>query len=352
MKASSLLLVCVACAIGAGVAAALLLETLHQPAQSAIAQPAPPPNHDKEIADLRGEIAQLRAELSELKAQPRAHRQPSVPVPAPAPGNGPAAGNAAENTEETPEENAEAEPEDPALKKNLEDIKSGQIDVKALRDQAVADMASQNEGKRDAALELLIALAQRGDTDANTALLHALKSEDADLRQELIDKLGESESGQFLPVIETAMADPDAKVRAEVAGALGKMPADLAGPLLIKLLADTEIDVLRKAADSLGDLKYQPALADLQRLSRHTDEGVAVEAAVSMARLGDTSAAEGWVSTIGARLTSNDVRERRNAVKTLRRFKLESTRPYLEQALNDEDSNVRNEAQKGLKALK
>ncbi|MBK8206954.1 MAG: HEAT repeat domain-containing protein [Planctomycetes bacterium] len=343
MKASSLLLICVACAIGAGGAAVLLFETLHQPAQTAIAQPTPAPvrdpNHDKEIAELRGQIADLRAEVSQLKAQQKAAPQPTPAEPPP-------------EDAATEEEPAGETADDPALKKSLEDIDTGQADIKAIREQAIADIASKNEGKRDAALELLIALAQRGDTDANAALLNAMKSEDADLRQELIDKLGESENAEFLPVLEGAMADPDANVRAEVAGALGKMPADLAGPLLLKLLADTEIDVLRKAADSLGDLKYQPALAELQRLSRHTDEGVAVEAAVSMARLGDTSAAEGWVSTIGARLTSNDVRERRNAVKTLRRFKLESTRPYLEQALNDEDSNVRSEAQKGLKALK
>lgn len=343
MKASSLLLICVACAIGAAAAAVLLFETLHQPAQTAVSQPTPgpvrDPGHEKEIAELRSQIADLRAEIAQLKAQPKPAPQPAPAEPAPAspvPDEEPSAGAA----------------EDPALKKSLDDIASGQADVKAIREQAAADLASQDDNKRDAALSLLIALAQRGDAEANAALLNALKSENPDLREEVIDKLGESENAEFLPVLEGAMADPDAKVRAEVAGALGKMPADLAGPLLIKLLADTEIDVLRKAADSLGDLKYQPALADLQRISRHTDEGVAIEAAVSMARLGDTSAAEGWVSTIGARLTSNDVRERRNAVKTLRRFKLESTRPYLERALNDEDSNVRNEAQKGLKALK
>ncbi|MCA8915123.1 MAG: HEAT repeat domain-containing protein [Planctomycetes bacterium] len=346
MKPAAVALLCAACSLLSAAAAYFVYSSMHEEPRPA---PAVAPLEDSatvdRLAQLESELAKLKDDLATLRSRPATGPvKPVAESPAPDP---------TMEEEAEPEDSGDAEAE---LQKRIEAILAERDkDTEAARnllEQTNSDLTGKDGGKRREAAELLAALAQSGDASAKEALLAALQSTDPDVREDVLAALGKLGMEEFLPVLQEAATDEAPGVRAEVAAALGKLPADQAGPMLVSMLADADAKVLRKAADSLGDLKYEPASRDLQLLSRHEDERVAIEAAVALRRIGDSNAAESWVPTLGGRLLSSSATERREAVKQLRRMKLESARPYLEQALNDENEAVRKEAKKGLKDLK
>ncbi|MCB9893485.1 MAG: HEAT repeat domain-containing protein [Planctomycetes bacterium] len=347
MKPAAVAFLCLACSLlSAAVAYGIYTTMREEPRPAPVAAPLDDSATQDRVAQLEDELAKVKDELSVLRNRPAhapARSEPEVPAPS----------RTVIEEESEQEDNAASEAE---LQKRIEAILAERDkDTEAARnllEQNKSDLTGSDSDKRREAAGLLAALAQQGDDSAKEALLAALKSTDPEVREDVLEALGKLGMAEFLPVLQEAATDEAPGVRAEVAAALGKLPAEQAGPLLVSMLADADAKVLRKAADSLGDLKYEPATRDLQLLTRHEDERVAIEAAVALRRIGDTNAAESWVPTLGGRLLSSDATERREAVKQLRRMKLESARPYLEQALNDENEAVRKEAKKGLKDLK
>jgi HEAT repeat protein len=223
--------------------------------------------------------------------------------------------------------------------------------IKATRDAAIAAFHGKDEGAADDAMKLLANLAKNGDGEARKVLLEALKSENPYMRELAVEAVGIMANPDDLPLLEAALKDAVPKVRQEAVDWIGNYPPEKSGPILVALLTDADARVVRTAADRLGDMKYEAAKPDLIRLAGGNDESVAVEAAIALRRMGDTAAAEILVPTWGAKSKSPDARERENAVKQLRRLRLESTRVYLEAMLNDENPRVRDEAKKALKQL-
>ena len=223
--------------------------------------------------------------------------------------------------------------------------------MKATRDAAIADFQGKDEGAADDAMKLLANLAKNGDVEARKVLLEALKSENPYMRELAVEAVGIMANPDDLPLLEAALKDPESKVREEAVDWIGEYPPEKSGPILSALLGDADPRIVRTAIDRLGDMKYEAAKPDLIRLAGGTDENVAVEAAIALRRMGDTAAAENLVPTWGAKSKSTDARERETAVKQLRKLRLESTRVYLEAALNDENPKVRDEAKKALKQL-
>jgi HEAT repeat protein len=339
MKPPAVGLLCLACCLLSAGTAYLLFTTLHQTPKPTVARPADDRATTERIAQLEKQIDDLRSQIAELRKLPVpvVHAPPEVrPEPKP-----------------TLDEIAPSAAEGPAkLDKPAEpEIEKTDAAANAVRDKAVQDLASTNGRDRRAAGELLGTLAKAGDETAKQALLDALKSENPDVREAALEGIGNSELAEFMPALKEMLADTDADVREQLAQTLSDMPAAEAGPVLISMLTDTEPDVLREVADALGDFKYAAAAADLLPLTRHANEEVAIEASIAMRKLGDPSAAEAWVPTLGSRLNSTDVEARRNAAEALRRIGLETTRPYLEQAVQDTDERVRREAQRGLDDL-
>ncbi len=198
----------------------------------------------------------------------------------------------------------------------------------------------------------LVIEAEAGKPGALEALAAALRDGKLSLKLDILEYIADRGNPLFLDLYSSLRTDPSGTIRGVVAEALGKLPADQAGPVLMQMLSDTEPFVLRKSVDALGDLKYAPAQPDLTSLTNHHEETVALEAAIALRRFGDESAAERWIHVLGARANSANVEERLDAAKALRRFKMESCRPYLETMAGDADSRVRKEAEKGLSSLK
>lgn len=281
---------------------------------------------------LERENAALKRDLDASKAEAAKPTVPSAEKPAPPPTD-----TNAKPAGETTAKPTEPAPESPAMK--------------ATRDAAITDFLGKDEGAADDAMKLLANLAKNGDAEARKVLLEALKAENPYMRELAVEAVGIMANPDDLPLLEAALKDSESKVREEAIDWIGNYPPEKAGPILSALLADADPRIVRTAIDRLGDMKYEAAKPDLIRLAGGSDENVAVEAAIALRRMGDTSAAESLVPTWGAKAKSADARERENAVKQLRKLRLESTRAYLEAALNDENPKVREEAKKAIKQL-
>lgn len=342
MKPTHTVLLALVCAFAAGGVSWLLFDSTQQSPQMAV---APDAGVERErIARLESEVSELNNKLDELL---RLKAEPSVRPDTPAP--------------KTPEpQQPEAQPTTepntkPAEKAKIEELAERLAEIEkrdAAEFQAIVNALYQGNGdeQEEAAIELG-RRAALGDEAAKKALRDAMKSEDAEVREWAIEGLNGTGLVEFLPDLKALMNDPVADVREEVTQTLESMPPEQTGPLLVSMLNDPEPDVLLGAIEVLGDMKYTAAAADLLPLTRNPNEEVAIEASIALKRCGDPSAAENWVPTLGSRVKSTDAGERRRAVRALRQMKLESARPYLEQALQDEDPRVRRDAERGLRDL-
>lgn len=343
MKPISIGLLFIVCSFGSAALAYFLFES-NQPTQQTVAvTPDADPGQQDKIRTLE---TRMEAIERKLDAALELQRNPVVRNETTEPANAPAA------TDEAVQPKADADPAKlKELAERLDEIESGEKAMRTLRDQAIIQLNSGDGRDQAEAARLLGQLAMGGDEAAKKALREAMKSEDANVREWAVEGLNDTGLVEFLPELELLMKDAEPDVREEVTQTLESMPADKAGPLLVSMLQDTEPDVLIGAIEVLGDLKYTTAVTDLLPLTRHADEEVAIAACIAMRQCGDSSAAESWVPTLGARLKSEDVDERRRAIRNLRHMKLESSRVYLEQALEDSDRRVRQEAQRALDKL-
>ncbi|MBZ0137552.1 MAG: HEAT repeat domain-containing protein [Planctomycetes bacterium] len=339
MKPLHTILLALACGFGGAAFAYLTLPGQDTP-RVAVALPDNP--DDERLARLENEIAGLNERLDNLATLP------ALPLP---------------ERRDTPESKVETELATEGagnaqdnlrlkeLSERLAEIENGEAAARALRDKAVIDLKSGDGRAQQEAARLLGQLAAGGDEASKKALREAMKSEDPDVREWAIEGLNGTGLVEFLPELKELMKDPAPDVREEVTQTLESMPAEVAGPLLVGMLNDPEPDVVVGAIEVLGDLKYAGAITDLLPLTRHANEEIAIEASIAMRRCGDSSAAESWVPTLGARLSGGNVDERRRAMRSLRQMGLESARAYFEQGLNDADPRVRRDAERGLRDL-
>ena len=340
MKPIHTVLLCLACSFLAAGATYGLTQMSPQPPQ----QFSTAPKDDSErVARLESEIGILNAKLNDLgKLQQDAPRPDSAPAK-------PRTDPRKDDVAPTKASGDTTKIDD--LAERLKEIESGEAAARALRDKAVIDLNSGDDRKQEEAARLLGHLAKEGDEAAKKALREAMKSQDSTVREWAVEALNDTGLAEFMPELKLLMNDPEADVREEVTQTLESMPADEAGPLLISMLGDSEPDVLIGAIEVLGSLEYKAAINDLLPLTRNANEEVAISAAIAMSSCGDSSAAEIWVPTLGARLSNEDAGERRRAVRYLREMGLESSRTYLEQAKQDSDWRVRREAERALQEL-
>lgn len=341
MKPTSIGLLCLACCLASVAAAYFVFETLHEPAPIVASRPTESLPDDR-VGDLELQVASLKAEIDRLRNdQPTVIYAPAettgAAAPAGTPATAPAATPVARNLDE--------------LAKRVADIESGETAARTLRERAILELNGDDRRARGMASNLLAELAKAGDAKARQALIDAAKSEDAGIRDEAVEAMGRTGMVEFLPALIEAAKDEHAGVRDEAAEALRRLPPDKAGPVLVEMLGDTDSRVLREAIDAIGDIGYAEGAGALRDMTTHQDENIAIEAALALKRLGDPSGAESWVPTFGMRMNSTDVAERRRAVQSLRRLRMESARPYLQQALNDADARVRRDAQRALNEL-
>lgn len=343
MKPTHTVLLALVCAFAAAGTAWLLFDSTH-PAQPQVAVAADAAAERERIAQLESKVSELNEKLDQLlrlKAEPRPEpetRQTESSKP------------------QAPEVQPTAEPNTkPADTVKIDELAERLAEIEkrdAAELQAHIDALHKGNGReQEEAARELGKRAAAGDEAAKKALRDAMKSEDAEVREWAIEGLNGTGLVEFLPDLKALMNDPVAGVREEITQTLESMPPEQAGPLLISMLNDAEPDVLLGAIEVLGDMKYTAAAADLLPLTRNANEEVAIEASIALKRCGDPSAAESWVPTLGSRVKSTDAGERRRAVRALRQMKLESARPYLEQALQDEDPRVRRDAERGLRDL-
>ncbi|MCB9935991.1 MAG: HEAT repeat domain-containing protein [Planctomycetes bacterium] len=342
MKPLHTVLLALACSFAAAAIAYALFEATHttQPPPAV----TPTGYSDERVADLEGRVNDINHKLDELlrlKTEPAP--QPTAPKPAT---------DKPEKTEPEPTADANAKP---AEKVKIDELAERLAEIEkrdAAELQAYIDALHKGNGReQEEAARELGKRAAAGDEAAKKAIRDAMKSEDPDVREWAIEALNGTGLAEFLPDLKALMNDPVADVREEITQTLESMPPEQAGPLLISMLNDPEPDVLLGAIEVLGDMKYTAAAADLLPLTRNPNEEVAIEASIALKRCGDPSAAESWVPTLGSRVKSTDAGERRRAVRALRQMKLKSARPYLEQALQDEDPRVRRDAERGLRDL-
>ncbi|MCA8946841.1 MAG: HEAT repeat domain-containing protein [Planctomycetes bacterium] len=344
MKPSTVGLLCIACSFAAAGLTFVLFES-SRPAPSAPQVSHAEDSKDSErVALLEERVDALNSKLDDaLKLQ----RDTVIVREA---STGDAARGPVEDT--TPAPKSETDPAKlKELAERLEEIESGESAARAMRDKAIIQLNSGDGREQAEAARLLGQLAMGGDEAAKKALREAMKSEDPDVREWAVEGLNDTGLVEFIDDLKLLMNDPEPDVREEVTQTLESMPADQAGPLLVSMLNDAESDVLVGAIEVLGDLKYTNAVADLLPLTRHADEEVSIAAAIAMRQCGDSSVAETWVPTLGARVSSESADERRRALRNLRHMNLESARPYIEQALEDPDRRVRREAERAIEKL-
>ncbi|MCB9893486.1 MAG: HEAT repeat domain-containing protein [Planctomycetes bacterium] len=338
MKPLHTALLCLACSFLAAGATYALTQLSPQPTQPVT---TPPKDESARIAQLESELGAIHARLDELgKLQPEVRYLP-------APKDGKSTSESREKVNAKVDEKLDPERVN-ELSERLAEIEKREAAELALY---VEQLKNGNGREQEAAAAYLGKEAAKGNEAAKQALRDAMKSEDADVREWAIEALNGTGLVEFLPDLKALMNDPAPDVREEITQTLESMPADQAGPLLVGMLGDSEPDVLIGAIEVLGSLEYKAAINDLLPLSRHENEEVALSAAIALNSCGDSSAAENWVPTLGARLSNDDAGERRRAVRYMREMGLESTRTYLEQAKQDSDWRVRREAERALQEL-
>ena len=347
MKPANVALLCLGCCLASVVAAYAVFVGLHEAPAKHVAF-APDDSIERErVSVLERQVSDLRDEIARLDRQD--------PLPGPTGDAGPIQPVSTKPVTSSPAaQPATGQPGDVTLadlSDRIAEIETGEAAARTVRDKAILELNGQDRNARNAASNLLVQFAKAGDKLAQKALTEAARSEDPSVRNEAIEAMGKTGMVEFLPALMAAADDELVTIRDEVAEALRRMPADQAGPHLVSMLKDPNSRVLLEAMDAIADLNYAEGQAALRELTSHQDEPVAIDAALALKRLGDPGGAEGWVPTLGFRLSSTDVSERRVAMQYLRRLKMESSRTYLQQALSDTDSRVRRDAQRAINEL-
>lgn len=210
-------------------------------------------------------------------------------------------------------------------------------------------------------------------------LVRALEDENSDMRKRTVEVLGKLGSQDAIPGLLSVLEDENSWVRSNAVEALGKLGSEAAIPSLLQALKDKNSDVRIRAAEALGKLSSQKAIPGLIQALDDKDFWVRQSAAEALGKLDSQAAAipgwlqalehqDSWVrqSLVKARgkaaskapipgfqaLEHQDPFVRWRAVEALGNLGSQAAIPSLLQTLEDENSNVRSSAVKGLGKLK
>ena len=284
---------------------------------------------ESKLTELQGDLSDFRAELAEIRRLLAEQRDPSRAL-SPQIDRGPRVPLA--ETESVVE--PQAATETPAF-------------------DLVNQFASMTGELREDSIEDLVDLARNGDQRALELILSCLADEDADIREEAIEAIGELADPALIPSLEAHMDDASGRVREEVAEALRNMPANEAGPLLTRLLDDASSDVVEESLRALRSLDYQDAIPRITDMAFGSDLDAAALAARTLGRMGRTDLMDQTLDRLAPGLDDPDPLERINAVRRMRRIGGDRAIEYLEQILRDDQNvSVRLEAQRALERLR
>ncbi len=191
------------------------------------------------------------------------------------------------------------------------------------------------------------ALGQLGSEAAIPRLLIALEHEDAYIRRQAAPVLGQLGSEAAIPGLLIALEDEDAYVRWRAAKALGQLGSETAIPGLLIALGDKEAHVRWRAAEALGQLDSEAAIPELLIALEHKDADIRRQAVEALGQLGSEAAIPGLLIA----LEDEDADVRSQAVEALGQLGSEAAIPGLLIALEDEDADVRSQAAAALGQL-
>lgn len=139
-------------------------------------------------------------------------------------------------------------------------------------------------------LAAIDALGRSQTNEADAALITALDSDRAVVRQSAAEALAHRKSPQALPHLIEALQDPDPWVRRAAAFGLGQIGQPEATTALLAGLQDRSVLVRRSAAYALGAIKAKPAWPYLKVSLTDPDMFTRRNAAWAIGRLGLTEA--------------------------------------------------------------
>lgn len=205
-------------------------------------------------------------------------------------------------------------------------------------------------GTKDAKLELLAVIAQRGRTGDETLLMvimHGLRDKNESVRMQALAAADASGNKHLLPYVAERIDEKHYKVRLSVASTLYKIGGKDSTGHLIGMLADKNIDVAASARQHLKKIDYklaEKAVGDEKFISlvRGMNDREPVRK-LTVQKIGEESIRDGL--PLLHRACSDRFREVRiEALKGIAVFSNPSSVEFVEKLLSDRSLNVRLQA--------
>ena len=143
---------------------------------------------------------------------------------------------------------------------------------------------STTSDERGALIDALTQTSLRIDRDEGI-IAHAMAMDDATVRLEAVDALGEVAGDGAIEMLAHALSDQERAVREAAVQSLGNIGGDAAATALAQALADPQPQVREEAVDALGAIDGEIARRLLHRALADRDEGVRETAAGLLGRL-------------------------------------------------------------------
>ncbi|HXT50015.1 MAG TPA: HEAT repeat domain-containing protein [Thermoanaerobaculia bacterium] len=216
----------------------------------------------------------------------------------------------------------------------------------------IGALRDDDAGVRAAAAE---ALRKRGETAAVPALVAALSDEEAAVRANAVEALGELGDGRALDGLLTALGDANAEVRARAASALGELhdahgrtaDAQRMARALAGLLGDGSVEVRKNAVHALSQLETARPIEAMLAATKDVDAEVRQQAVHSLGEFEAREAAPQLVALLG----DPDAEVRHAAAHALGELQHTAAAPQLARLLTDRDPDVRQAAAQSLGEL-
>lgn len=182
----------------------------------------------------------------------------------------------------------------------------------------------------------LAGMAKRGDADAFSRLVEAIRTLEPQARAAGAAALGRSKNNGAVPLLIGMIGDAEGPLRMYAAEAMGEIASPELYPPLTKAIADPDPSVRGAAATSLGKLGNPQAIPLLTKTLQDPDAIVRVSAAEGLQRLGKKE-----MEVYRAALSEKDYAIRHFALGSLRKVGGKEGLPLLAKAAKDEAPRVR-----------
>lgn len=135
----------------------------------------------------------------------------------------------------------------------------------------------------------LAVLIREDSIGARAAAEHFLTEGSRSIQMWLIDSVGETEDGRFVPALIKVLKTGEKYIRSNAAHALGEMKDLRAVPPLMEALADPEDSVRTFVVNALEKLRDRRSIPALQKALADPLEYIRMRAASALAKMGDPS---------------------------------------------------------------